>query len=97
VVTWARPAIAWNQESKDAMSLTQWATSYTAFKSSYQLRDRRSSRWLPGQVVLPEFVQERLGYAGVPMTMNRCSHVTPDIQRLAPDMLDAAFRNVGWP
>jgi integrase len=39
-------------------------------------------------------VAERLGHADIAMTLNRYSHVTPDLQRAAADTLDAAFREV---
>jgi integrase len=39
-------------------------------------------------------VQERLGHADISMTLNRYSHVTPDMQRAAADTLDAAFTKV---
>jgi hypothetical protein len=32
--------------------------------------------------------------ADISMTLNRYSHVTPDMQRSAADVLDAAFRDV---
>jgi len=34
---------------------------------------------------------ERLGHADITMTLNRYSHVTPDMQRVAADTLDAAL------
>lgn len=37
---------------------------------------------------------ERLGHADIAMTLNRYSHVTPDMQRSAADTLDAAFTMV---
>jgi integrase len=42
----------------------------------------------------PKIVQERLGHADISMTLNRYSHVTPDMQRSAADTLDAAFMRV---
>lgn len=54
-----------------------------------------SATLLLGQGVHPRIVQERLGHADIAMTLNRYSHVTPDMQRLAADTLDAAFRDVG--
>jgi integrase len=48
-----------------------------------------------GQGVHPKIVQERLGHADIAMTLNRYSHVTPDMQRAAADTLDAAFREMG--
>jgi integrase len=36
----------------------------------------------------------RLGHADISMTLNRYSHVTPDMQRSAADTLDAAFTKV---
>jgi integrase len=44
--------------------------------------------------VHPKIVQERLGHADISMTLNRYSHVTPDMQRSAADTLDAVFREV---
>jgi integrase len=41
--------------------------------------------------VHPKIVQERLGHAGISMTLNRYSHVMPDMQRQAADTLDAAL------
>ncbi len=43
----------------------------------------------------PKIVQERLGHADIAMTLNRYSHVTPDMQRSAADTLDAAFTKIG--
>jgi integrase len=46
--------------------------------------------------VHPKIVQERLGHADISMTLNRYSHVTPDIpQRSAVNTLDGALREVG--
>jgi integrase len=42
----------------------------------------------------PKIVQERLGHADISMTLNRSSHVTPDMQRAAADTLDAVFTQV---
>ncbi|MEJ7900443.1 MAG: hypothetical protein WKF63_01260 [Thermomicrobiales bacterium] len=42
----------------------------------------------------PKIVQERLGHADIVMTLNRYSHVTPDMQRSAADTLDAACTKV---
>lgn len=39
----------------------------------------------------PKIVQERLGHSDISMTLNRYSHVTPDMQRLAAEALDEAF------
>jgi integrase len=39
----------------------------------------------------PRIVQERLGHADVSTTLNRYSHVTPDMQRDAADRLEAAI------
>jgi integrase len=50
---------------------------------------------LLAQGVHPKIVQERLGHADISMTLNRYSHVTPDMQRSAADTLDAVFREVG--
>lgn len=46
------------------------------------------------QGVHPKIVQERLGHADIAMTLNRYSHMTPDMQRSAADSLDAAFTKV---
>lgn len=54
-----------------------------------------SATLLLGQGVQPKIVQARLGHAGIAGTLNRYSHVTPDMQRAAADTLDAAFREVG--
>jgi integrase len=43
---------------------------------------------LVAQGVHPKIVQERLGHADISMTLNRYSHVTPDMQRSAADVLD---------
>jgi integrase len=43
----------------------------------------------------PKIVQERLGHADISMTLNRYSHVTMDMQRLAADRLDALIGEVG--
>jgi integrase len=53
-----------------------------------------SATLLLAQGVHPKIVQERLGHADISMTLNRYSHVTPDMQRSAADMLDAAFSDV---
>ncbi|MDQ3514105.1 MAG: tyrosine-type recombinase/integrase, partial [Chloroflexota bacterium] len=37
----------------------------------------------------PKVVAERLGHSDVSITLNRYSHVTPDMQRQAADRLDA--------
>jgi len=50
-----------------------------------------SATLLLAQGVNPKIVQERLGHADISMTLNRYSHVTPDMQRLAADALDEAF------
>lgn len=75
-----------------------------AFKSLIQESDLPAIRFhdlrhtsatlLLTQGVHPKIVQERLGHADITMTLNRYSHVTPDMQRLAADALDAAFREV---
>jgi integrase len=39
-------------------------------------------------------VQERLGHADISMTLDRYSHVTPDMQRSAADTLDAVSTKV---
>jgi integrase len=44
--------------------------------------------------VHPKIVQERLGHTDIAMTLNLYSHVTPDMQRQAADMLDAALAAV---
>lgn len=36
----------------------------------------------------PKIVQERLGHANISMTLDRYSHVSPDMQRQAADRLD---------
>lgn len=53
-----------------------------------------SATLLLAQGVHPKIVQERLGHADISMTLNRYSHVTPDMQRSAADTLDAAFTKV---
>ena len=53
-----------------------------------------SATLLLAQGVHPKIVQERLGHADIAMTLNRYSHVTPDMQRSAADTLDAAFTMV---
>jgi integrase len=53
-----------------------------------------SASLLLAQGVHPKIVQERLGHADISMTLNRYSHVTPDMQRAAADVLDTAFREV---
>ena len=53
-----------------------------------------SATLLLAQRVHPKIVQERLGHADFAMTLNRYSHVTPDMQRSAADTLDAAFNLV---
>ena len=50
-----------------------------------------SATLLLAKGVHPKIVQERLGHSDVSMTLNRYSHVTPDMQRLAADTLDEAF------
>jgi integrase len=50
-----------------------------------------SATLLLAKGVHPKIVQERLGHADISMTLNRYSHVTPDMQRLAADTLDEAF------
>jgi len=50
-----------------------------------------SATLLLAQGVHPKIVQERLGHADITMTLNRYSHVTPDMQRMAADTLDAAL------
>ena len=42
----------------------------------------------------PKIVQERLGHSDVGITLNRYSHVTPDMQRGAADRLDALIGGV---
>lgn len=58
-----------------------------------RLHDLRhtSATLLMAKGVHPKIVQERLGHADISMTLNRYSHVTPDMQRLAADTLDEAF------
>ena len=53
-----------------------------------------SATLLLAQGVHPKIVQERLGHADIAMTLNRYSHVTPDMQRSAADTLDAVFTMV---
>jgi integrase len=53
-----------------------------------------SATLLLAQGVHPKIVQERLGHADISMTLNRYSHVTPDMQRSAADTLDAVFTQV---
>lgn len=53
-----------------------------------------SATLLLAQGVHPKIVQERLGHADITMTLNRYSHVTPDMQRMAADTLDAALSEV---
>jgi integrase len=55
---------------------------------------RTSATLLLAQGMHPTIVQERLGHADIAMTLNRYSHVTPEMQRQAADVLDAAFREV---
>ena len=50
--------------------------------------------FLLAQGVHLRIVQDRLGHAYIAMTLNRYSHVTPDMQRSAADTLDAAFTMV---
>lgn len=50
-----------------------------------------SATLLLAQGVHPKIVQERLGHADITMTLNRYSHVTPGMQRMAADTLDAAL------
>jgi integrase len=59
----------------------------------HDLRHTSATRLL-GQGVHPKIVQERLGHADIRMTLNRYSHVAPDMQRSAADTLDTAFREV---
>jgi integrase len=54
-----------------------------------------SATLLLAQGVHPKIVQERLGHADISMTLNRYSHVTPDMQRAAAETLDAVFTKVG--
>jgi integrase len=60
---------------------------------SHDLR-HTSATLLLAQGVHPKIVQERLGHADISMTLNRYSHVTPDMQRSAADTLDKAFQEV---
>jgi integrase len=57
-------------------------------------RTRQDSH--PAQIIDVHWwiVQERLGHADIAMTLNRSSHVKPDMQRSAADTLDAAFMKV---
>jgi hypothetical protein len=43
------------------------------------------------QVVHPKIVQEPLEHADISMTLNRFSHMNPDMQRSGVDTLDAAL------
>jgi len=52
---------------------------------------RTSATLLLAEEVHPKVVSERLGHSDVGITLNRYSHVTPDMQRQAADMLDAAL------
>jgi len=52
---------------------------------------RTNATLLLSQGVNPKIVQERLEHADITMTLNRYSHVTPDMQRSAADTLDAAL------
>jgi integrase len=54
-----------------------------------------SATLLLAQGVHPKIVQERLGHADISMTLNRSSHVSPDMQRQAADTLNQALREVG--
>ncbi|MEJ7901006.1 MAG: hypothetical protein WKF63_04120, partial [Thermomicrobiales bacterium] len=47
-----------------------------------------------GAGVHAKIVQKRLGHADIAMTLNRYSHVTPDMQGSVADTLDAAFTMV---
>jgi len=40
----------------------------------------------------PKVVSERLGHSGIAITLDRYSHILPDMQRAAADRLDAAMR-----
>ena len=50
-----------------------------------------SATLLLAKGIHPKIVQERLGHSDISMTLNRYSHVTPDMQRSAADTLDEAF------
>jgi integrase len=50
-----------------------------------------SATLLLAQGVHAKIVQERLGHSDISMTLNRYSHVTPNMQRTAADKLEAAF------
>jgi integrase len=41
----------------------------------------------------PNVVQERLGHASISETLDRYSHLTPNMQREAADRLDAAIED----
>jgi integrase len=43
----------------------------------------------------PKVVQERLGHASISETLDRYSHLTPNLQREAADRLDAAIEAAG--
>lgn len=55
---------------------------------------RTNATLLLSQGVNPKIVQERLRHADITMTLNRYSHVIPDMQRMAADTLDAALSDV---
>jgi integrase len=71
---------------------------YQAFRALWCRVDYPTSdpRWRHcfWRKVNPKIVQERLEHADISMTLNRYSHVTPDMQRSAADTLDAVFTMV---
>ena len=50
-----------------------------------------SATMLLAQGIHPKIIQERLGGSNISMTLDRYSHVTMDMQRVAADAFDAAF------
>ncbi len=50
-----------------------------------------SATLLLGRGVHPKIVQERLRHADISMTLNLYSHVTPDMQRAAANIIDEAL------
>jgi hypothetical protein len=54
------------------------------------------SEIISGYLIESNIVWERLRHADISMTLNRYSHVTPDMQRSAADTLDAAFTKVSF-
>lgn len=54
-----------------------------------------SATLLIGLGVHSKIVQQRLGYAVIAMTLNRYSHVMPDMLRMVADVPNGAFRVSG--